>query len=62
MPKRFIILLSTVFIYLNATAQVYTPQQKQTAQYHAAIEFADAAVNSIAALNSLIKKKIIAIK
>lgn len=50
------IILCFVFLFgYNTIAQ--TTQEKLIAQYHAAIEFSDAAINSIAALNSLIKKE-----
>ena len=62
MPKLITILLFSLSLFTKGFAQYYDDstafrQQKLHSQYTAAIEFADAAINSIAALNSLIKKE-----
>lgn len=60
MKKRvvFIFLIALTFISKGfARANEDSTKQKLLAQYSAAINYADAAINSIAALNSLIKKE-----
>jgi hypothetical protein len=62
MPKLITIFFFSLIPYTKGFAQYYDDstafrQQKLHTQYTAAIEFADAAINSIAALNSLIKKE-----
>lgn len=59
MPRILTILLSLTILSLKGFTQLYddSTTYKLTAQYAAAIDFTDAAINSIAALNSLIKKE-----
>ncbi len=62
MPKPITILLFFTFLCNKGFSQYYDDstlfhQQKLTSQYTAAINYVDAAINSIAALNSLIKKE-----
>ena len=56
MQKIFTILFLTLTLCQKGFAQD-DPQQKLTTQYTAAINYVDAAINSITALNSLIKKE-----
>lgn len=59
MAKLIFILLLFTTIINDGFAQVYKDSStyKLTTQYHTTIEFTDAAINSISALNSLIKKE-----
>jgi hypothetical protein len=57
MLKSFTILFFFLLLSTNGFTQYYDNTQKLIIQYKAAIEFSDAAINSIAALNSLIKKE-----
>ena len=55
MLHKTIILLFSILSSFVCHAQ--TPTSKLQTQYHTTIEYCDAAINSIAALNSLIKKE-----
>jgi len=57
MFKTFTILFILTLTLITKGFSQTTSQQKLTTQYHTAIEFTDAAINSISALNSLIKKE-----
>ncbi len=57
MLKSFTILFFFLLFSTNGFTQYYDSTQKLIIQYKAAIEFSDAAINSISALNSLIKKE-----
>jgi hypothetical protein len=59
MPRITTILLFLTILITKGFAQYYddSATQKLLAQYSAAINYTDAAINSIAALNSLIKKE-----
>ncbi len=57
MLKSFTILFFFLLFSTNGFTQYYDSTQKLIIQYKAAIEFSDAASNSISALNSLIKKE-----
>ncbi|MBS4044313.1 MAG: hypothetical protein KGZ59_10895 [Chitinophagaceae bacterium] len=57
MLKHITILCFIVTLTFRGFTQYFDSTQKLIIQYKAAIEFSDAAINSIAALNSLIKKE-----
>jgi hypothetical protein len=59
LPRTIIILLCLQTFICKGFAQWHddSTTYKLTTQYHTAIEFTDAAINSISALNSLIKKE-----
>ena len=62
MPKNITILVFLVFLQCKGFSQYYLDstllaQEKLSKQFIAATDYADAAINSIAALNSLIKKE-----